>query len=225
MPTPTPSQTRTPSLPTTASPFSISPAAPPSPVSTKPASSPPFPGTNPTKGWETEESLDVQWAHAIAPMANIILVQCTPPPTPTSTPASIRARTSSPACVVSMSWSGDESSTDPANNSHFTTPSSRTAASPSSPPPGTPALLQPFPQHRLQERARTPISADSPNVVAVGGTSLYQNSGTYSSESGWGNGTSSQTAGGGGGGISTVESDPSYGGNCQCVLHHQSHHP
>ena len=30
-------------------------------------------------GWDAEESLDVEWAHAIAPGANIILVECNSP--------------------------------------------------------------------------------------------------------------------------------------------------
>ena len=30
-------------------------------------------------GWEVEESLDVEWAHAIAPEANIILFEATAP--------------------------------------------------------------------------------------------------------------------------------------------------
>ncbi len=32
---------------------------------------------NPTGNWEVEEALDVEWAHAMAPEANIVLVECT----------------------------------------------------------------------------------------------------------------------------------------------------
>ncbi len=39
----------------------------------------PLPGTDPAAGtgstWEVEESLDIQWAHVIAPKANIILFE------------------------------------------------------------------------------------------------------------------------------------------------------
>ena len=35
-----------------------------------------YPGTDPNNGWEGEEALDVEWAHAIAPAAKIILVEC-----------------------------------------------------------------------------------------------------------------------------------------------------
>ena len=34
-----------------------------------------FPASDSTGGWELEESLDVEWAHAVAPGANIILVE------------------------------------------------------------------------------------------------------------------------------------------------------
>src|SRR5207247_4768076 len=33
------------------------------------------PPQDPTGGWELEESLDIEWAHAIAPSARIILVE------------------------------------------------------------------------------------------------------------------------------------------------------
>src|SRR5208337_2892170 len=36
-----------------------------------------YPGTQTagTNNWEAEEALDVEWAHAIAPMANVVLVE------------------------------------------------------------------------------------------------------------------------------------------------------
>ena len=34
-----------------------------------------LPPTDPAKGWELEESLDVEWAHALAPGAKIVLVE------------------------------------------------------------------------------------------------------------------------------------------------------
>ncbi len=44
----------------------------------------PLPGTDPDGpfdvtgklSWETEESLDIEWAHVMAPQANIVLVEC-----------------------------------------------------------------------------------------------------------------------------------------------------
>jgi subtilase family serine protease len=53
--------------------------------------------------------------------------------------------------------------------------------------------------------------AYSPNVLAVGGTSLFFNpNGTVSGETGWGNGSNSPTLGGSGGGISSFETTPVY---------------
>ena len=34
-----------------------------------------YPASDPTGGWELEESLDVEWAHAMAPGAKILLVE------------------------------------------------------------------------------------------------------------------------------------------------------
>jgi subtilase family serine protease len=34
-----------------------------------------LPATDPTGNWEVEQSLDVEWAHAVAPGANIVLVE------------------------------------------------------------------------------------------------------------------------------------------------------
>ena len=51
----------------------------------------------------------------------------------------------------------------------------------------------------------------SPNVVSVGGTSLYLNANnSYNSETGWGNGDLSEFFGGSGGGISTNFTEPTY---------------
>ena len=36
----------------------------------------PRPATDPTGTWEATEALDVEWAHAIAPGASIILIEC-----------------------------------------------------------------------------------------------------------------------------------------------------
>ena len=49
-----------------------------SPGSTRPAGRA-YPATDSTGGWELEESLDVEWAHAIAPGAKILLVEANSP--------------------------------------------------------------------------------------------------------------------------------------------------
>ena len=63
--------------------LSAAPAAPPFKSSTRTAAQS-LPGTDPTgpeqttgnfSDWEEEESLDIEWAHAAAPLANIILFE------------------------------------------------------------------------------------------------------------------------------------------------------
>ncbi len=58
-----------------------------------------LPAADPTGGWEMEEALDVEWAHAIAPAAKIVLVEASAPTTPTSKRPSPWRRT----CPVSRS--------------------------------------------------------------------------------------------------------------------------
>src|SRR5260370_10838178 len=69
------------------------------------------------RGWALEISLDVEWAHAIAPGAKILLVEAA-----TNSFANLFGAVdyASPrAHQVSMSWGGSESSSDPSSNSHF----------------------------------------------------------------------------------------------------------
>ncbi|HZZ42836.1 MAG TPA: SdrD B-like domain-containing protein, partial [Tepidisphaeraceae bacterium] len=139
-------------------------------------------------GWDGEISLDVEWAHAIAPAANIILVEANSANFSDLMAAVDYARTISTTSVVTMSFGAAEFSGETSYDFHFTTPSGHTpitfvAATGDTGSPGS-------------------YPAFSPNVVALGGTSLYLNTdGTYSSESAW---SSS------GGGISTQESKPSF---------------
>lgn len=139
--------------------------------------------------WELEESLDIEWAHAIAPMANIILVECNSSNTSDLVYAGVNwARSASGVTAVSMSWGGPESSSDPADNGYYTTPAGHpgvtflAATGDNGSPSGSPAY--------------------SPNVVAVGGTTLsVDGSGNVSSETGWS---------GSGGGISQYQTKPAY---------------
>src|SRR5439155_7137311 len=60
-------------------------------------------------GWAVEIALDVEWAHAIAPGANILLVEASSSST-TDLFAGVRYAASQPGVVaVSMSWGGGES--------------------------------------------------------------------------------------------------------------------
>jgi hypothetical protein len=147
-------------------------------------------GSLPTSdtGWSEEIALDVEWAHAIAPGARILLVEANSS-SYTDLLAGVTYAAKQPGVVaVSMSWGGSEFSGETSFDSAFQTPSGHAGVTfvVSSGDTGAPASYP----------------ATSPNVLAVGGTSLYLNaSGGISSESAWS---------GSGGGISTLEPQPSY---------------
>ena len=72
-----------------------------------------YPGTDPSgpgNSWEVEESLDVEWAHAIAPGANIDLIEAYPPDL---TQALVTAASLPGVSVVSLSWGSEEAAIDP----------------------------------------------------------------------------------------------------------------
>ena len=164
-----------------------------------------------TDDWEVEESLDVEWAHAMAPGAKIILVECNDPTT-LDTGAMWAAKPVASggggASVVSMSFGiaggfGGETADD-ADFSPATYPGVTFLASTDD----TGSQGSPVPQ--------AAYPADSPNVVAVGGTSLNINptTGAFISESVWNDGfvptnlpPSFQATGGG---ISNFEAQPAY---------------
>jgi autotransporter-associated beta strand protein len=154
---------------------------------------------NPNGNWEDEEALDFEYVHAMAPKANIILYEANSDSNSDLYAAVNAARNNPAVSVVTMSWGGGESSGDTSTNSYFTTPGTKAALNKgvtfcaSTGDSGQPGLYPAF----------------SPNVVAVGGTSLYLNSNnSYSSETAWS--WNSTYSWGGGGGISTVEAKPSY---------------
>jgi subtilase family serine protease len=110
-------------------------------------------------GWDLETSLDVEWAHAVAPDATIILsVAATA--SDSDLLAAIDAAVAAGASVVSMSWGGTEWSTESGYDSHFNKPNVTFVAS-----SGDSGELSSLPEVEWP--------AVSPYVVAVGGTSLY----------------------------------------------------
>jgi autotransporter-associated beta strand protein len=184
-------------------------AAPPSfQVVSETGSTTALPTDSGTSGWSLEESLDVEWAHAVAPAANIILVEANSTSYSDLFTAVDWARNDPGVTAVSMSFSGTESSSVyNSYNYHFTTPPGH---------PGVTFLAATGDYGIYAGQGSTTVAvgypASSSEVVAVGGTTLLlaDSTGDYGSESAWGSGTSSNTAGGGGGGISKYNSQPPY---------------
>lgn len=147
-----------------------------------------LPSTDPNKGWELEEALDVEWAHALAPAAKIVLVEANSASYADLLTAVQTAANLPGVSVVSMSWGGSEFASESAYNSIFTTPSGHQGVT--------------FVASTGDSGAPGGFPAYSPNVLAVGGTTLTINSsGAYVSESAWADS---------GGGISQYVSQPAY---------------
>jgi hypothetical protein len=150
-------------------------------------------------GWAGEIALDVEWAHAIAPGAKILLVEANSASLSDLMAGVDYARHAAGVSTVSMSWGGSEffswtggeSSSQTNYDPYFTTPAGHTGVT----------FVASAGDSGSQAGVQWP--AISPNVVSVGGTSLYTSdaSGTYYGEAGW-SGTN--------GGFSQVEPEPAY---------------
>lgn len=135
-------------------------------------------------GWALEISLDVEWAHAIAPQAAILLVEARSSSLNDLLAAVNYATSYAGVVAVSMSWGGNEFSTQTAYDPYFNKPGIVFFASSGDNGAG---VIWP---------------SSSPNVVSVGGTTLNLDSnGLVTSEMAWS---------GSGGGLSTYEKVPSY---------------
>jgi subtilase family serine protease len=133
--------------------------------------------------WAMEIALDVEWAHAIAPKATIVLVE-TPSNSLTDLVNGAVVAVRNGASVVSMSWTASEWSSESSMDKNFV--SSGVTYLAASGDAGT-GVAYP---------------AASPDVIGVGGTSLTLNgSGAYQSEAAWS---------GSGGGLSVYEREPSF---------------
>lgn len=135
------------------------------------------PKQDPTGGWEIEESLDIEWAHAMAPNARIYLVEAANNSFANLFNAVITAANlvkGAGGGEVSMSWGGGEFNGEAAYDGVFTTPGVVYVASTGDAP-------------------GTEYPSVSPNVVAAGGTTLSRdiNTGALILENTW------QDAGGG----------------------------
>ncbi len=123
--------------------------------------------------WSMETALDVEWAHAIAPRATILLVEARGSTTSLLNAVNY-ARNYSGVSVVSMSWAEPEFSGESAYDSYFTTPAGHAPVS----------FVASSGDYGSGQGPYWP--AVSPNVLGVGGTTLYLTStGNYSSEAGW----------------------------------------
>ncbi len=142
-----------------------------------------YPASDSTGGWELEESLDVEWAHAMAPQANIMLVEASST-SDTDLLAAVKYAAGH-ANVVSMSWGGSEFSGEIQDDTtYFAQPGVAFVASAGD--SGAPASWP----------------SASPNVLSVGGTTLNLGAGnSWASETGWNDS---------GGGPSSVEKQPTY---------------
>jgi subtilase family serine protease len=137
-------------------------------------------------GWVLEESLDIEWAHAEAPAAKIVLVEAASN-SDTNLFNAVTYANSIGATEVSMSWGGGEFSGETAYDADMTHAGTSYTASAGDSGHG----------------AEYP--AASPNVIAVGGTTLNGCSGT--SCAGF---TSETTWSGSGGGAAADEPIPGY---------------
>ncbi len=153
--------------------------------------------------WASEIALDVEWAHAMAPQANILLVEASSDSDPDLVATVNYARHVLGVSVISMSWGGSERenygggetqsqlSYDPI----FTTPSGHAGET----------FVASAGDSGVNGGVQWPAS--SPNVVAVGGTTLQISdpSGTYEFEGPW-TGRNDGTSGG----FSAIETEPAY---------------
>lgn len=146
------------------------------------------PGNDP--GWEGEQALDIEWAHAMAPKAKIFLVEAASSSFSDLLVAEDCATKQVAAAgggEVSNSWGGSEFSGETSDDSHFVQSGVVYFAS-------------------TGDSAGTEWPSVSPNVVAVGGTTTSRvNSGAtfgnFAKEVAWEDG---------GGGLSAYEPRPSY---------------
>jgi len=151
-----------------------------------------LPGTDPAGAgnangtWELEEALDVEWAHAIAPGANIILIECNSASLSDLFRGIRTAAGIAGVSVISVSWGSAEFASEVSQDATLLNGHTGITIVASTGDTGSPGT---YPSY-------------SPQVVAVGGTYLSLNAdGSYASESAWS---------GSGGGTSLYESEPSY---------------
>jgi subtilase family serine protease len=141
-------------------------------------------------GWAGETSLDVEWAHAMAPRATILLVEAYDDSLNSLISAIQYATSVNGVVAVSMSWGSAEFPYETTLDQYLTTPSGHKDGY------GKEGGIV-FTSSAGDDGSGASWPAASPYVIAVGGTDLTTTSnGTYLSEVAWN---------GSGGGVSEIE--------------------
>ena len=136
-------------------------------------------------GWAGETALDVEWAHAIAPQAKILLVEATTPSGINLLKAVDYAAARKDASAISMSFGGGEFPEEVNLDSHFKSVSGA-----------------PFFASSGDNGYGASWPASSPFVIGVGGTTISTKAnGELLKESAWS---------GSGGGVSAYEKQPDF---------------
>jgi len=134
-------------------------------------------------GWAIETALDVEWAHAIAPDAKILLIEAATPSGTNLLKAVDYAVAQRDVVAVSMSWGGDEFPEETSLDQHFKSVSGA-----------------PFFASSGDSGTGASWPASSPFVIGVGGTHItLAKNGSFSKEIAWS---------GSGGGVSLYEKEP-----------------
>jgi subtilase family serine protease len=140
--------------------------------------------------WASESALDVEWAHALAPGASLLVVEAKSDTQADLMDAVEVARNTPGVVAVSMSWGLPESISQKSLDSIFTTPAGHTGIT----------FVAASGDGGAEKGALYPAS--SPNVLGVGGTTLTVDaSGAYQSETVW-----AQS----GTGLSRISAEPAY---------------
>jgi subtilase family serine protease len=136
-------------------------------------------------GWNLEASMDVEWVHAIAPKAKILLVEAVSDSGSSLLDAVDYAKNRADVVSVSMSWGGPEFSDEVSLENHFI---SKTGAQ--------------FFASSGDNGAGVSWPASSANVIAVGGSTLiFDSNKNFTKELAWS---------GSGGGVSNYISEPDF---------------
>jgi len=118
-------------------------------------------------GWNQEAALDIEWAHAMAPSAKVVLVEAASNSFSDLFQAIAVANGLPGVQQVSMSWGGSEFSSESLYDTYFSHPQVAYFASSG------------------DTGGKTIYPSVSPNVISAGGTTLQMSGLTLVSESGW----------------------------------------